>query len=207
MSTQKIIDLTLPLSAATITYPGNPKVRVRSFKSKTSYLSEITFGSHTGTHVDAPRHAFKTGRGADQLPLEKFIGPCRVLNLTRVRTAIAAADVTPFRIRRGERILLKTANSRRGFTRWRDDYIWLSPEAAAFLAEKNIALVGIDSLSVKQRGSLDNRPHTALLRRGIPIIEGLNLSRVQPGRYTLLCLPLKFAGLDGAPARAVLMGN
>ena len=81
----------------------------------------------------------------------------------------------------------------------------MASEAAAFLAKKRIALFGIDALSVKERGSLDNRPHTALLSRGIPIVEGLDLHRVSPGRYFLTVLPLKLSGLDGAPARAVLL--
>lgn len=201
----RLIDISLPLHGQTVVYPGNPRVRIRPRHGKTSWHSEITLGSHSGTHVDAPRHAFKTGRGVDRLSLAAFYGPCRVLDVTRARTAIATADLASFRIRRGERILLKSCNSRRGFTRWRDDYIWLSPEAAAFLAARRVALVGIDALSVKQRGSPDNRPHTALLSRGIPIIEGLDLSRVKPGRYVFVGLPLKFVGLDGAPVRAVLL--
>lgn len=201
----RIIDISLPLHRGTIMYPGNPSVRITSQRSTTSYVSEITLGSHTGTHVDAPRHAFRRGRGVDRLPLSAFIGPCRVLDMTGVRLAVTVSDLRPQRIRAGERILLKTKNSRRGFARWRDDYIWLAPDAAAFLASHRITLLGIDSLSVKQRGSPDNRPHTALLSRGIPIVEGLNLARVRPGRYTVVCLPLRFVGLDGAPARVVVM--
>lgn len=200
-----IYDISLPLSARTMVYPGNPRVSVKSLRSKTSYISEVTLGSHTGTHVDAPRHAFKTGRGVDRLPLDVLIGPCRVLDLTRVVSSIAVADLRPMRIRAGERILAKTQNSRRGFRKFYSDYIWLAPEAAKFLAEKKIALFGIDYLSVKQRGSPDNRSHTELLRRNIPIIEGIDLSRVKPGRYQLICLPLRLVGLDGAPARAVLL--
>lgn len=203
----KIFDISLPLSPSTMVYPGNPRVTVKPLRSKTSYLSEITLGSHTGTHVDAPRHAFKTGRGVDRLPLDALIGPCRVLDLTRAVSSITINDLRPMRIRTGERILAKTQNSRRGFQRFHSDYVWLSPAAAKFLAAKKIALFGIDYLSVKQRGSPDNRPHTELLRRNIPIIEGLDLSRIKPGKYQLICLPLRFVGLDGAPARVVLVKN
>lgn len=201
----EIIDISLPLSGKTVVYPGNPKVRIKSLRGKTSDLSEITFGSHTGTHVDAPRHVFKIGRGVGELPLASFIGPCRVLDLTNVSGAIAVGDLQPHRIRARERILVKTKNSQRGYKKWRDDYVWLMPDAAKFLAKKKIALFGIDALSVKQRGSPDNQPHTALLSRNIPIVEGLDLKRILPGRYFLAVLPLKFMGLDGAPARAVLM--
>ena len=206
MKRPSIVDISRPLHRNTIIYPGNPPIRIRSLKSATSYLSEITLGSHTGTHVDSPRHADRRGIGIDRLPLGAFIGRCRVLDLTSVRSAITQNDLRKFRIGAGERILLKTKNSSRGFAHWRDDYIWLTSEAAAFLAKRRIALLGVDSLSVKQRGNPDNRPHTELLRRRIPILEGLDLSRVRPGRYQLICLPLKFVGLDGAPARAVLVG-
>lgn len=201
----KIIDISLPLSRGMVVYPGNPKLRVATLRGNTSDLSEIMMGSHTGTHVDAPRHVFKRGRGVGELPLQTFIGPCRVLDMTNVFAAITVSDLQPHRIRASERILVKTKNSKRGFKKWRDDYIWLAPEAAEFLAKKKIALFGIDALSVKERGSPDNRPHTALLSRHIPIVEGLDLSRVAPGRYFLAVLPLKFMGLDGAPARAVLL--
>jgi len=200
----RLIDISLPLHGATVVYPGNPRVRIRTLRGKTSWHSEISFGSHTGTHVDAPRHVFKNGQGVDKLPLASLVGPCRVLDMTKVKVAITQGDLRPTRIHAGERVLLKTRNSRRGLQRFFPTYVWLTPDAAKFLADKKISLFGIDSLSVKQRGSPDNRPHTELLRRGIPIVEGLNLARVRPGRYTLLCLPLKLVGLDGAPARAAL---
>lgn len=200
----KIFDISVPLGERTVVYPGNPRVRIKTGRSRTSLVSEISLGSHTGTHVDAPRHAFRTGRGVGELALERMVGPCRVLDLTRVQVAISVGDLRSQRILAGERILVKTKNSQRGFSRWRDDYIWLSSAAAEFLVQKNIALFGIDALSVKQRGSLDNRPHIALLSRNIPIVEGLDLRAVKPGRYFLAVLPLKFVGLDGAPARAIL---
>ncbi|MDD5110366.1 MAG: cyclase family protein [Patescibacteria group bacterium] len=202
----RIIDISLPLDKTTVVYPGNPAIRITPRRGKTSDMSAITLGSHTGTHIDAPRHVFKKGRGVGELALDRCVGPCRVLDLTGVRTAVTTNDLRSHRIRSGERILVKTRNSKRGFKKWYDDYIWLAPDAAVFLARKKIALFGIDSWSVKQRGSPDNRPHTALLARGIPILEGLNLKAVRPGRYFLAALPLRFSRLDGAPARAVLFG-
>ncbi|TSC77305.1 MAG: arylformamidase [Parcubacteria group bacterium Gr01-1014_31] len=202
----RLVDISLPLHGKTVVYPGNPRVKIRTLRGKTSWHSEVVLGSHTGTHVDAPRHAFRDGGGVDRLPLQAFYGPCRVLDLTRLAGAITTTDLAGYRIRAGERVLLKTRNSRRGFSRWWDDYVWLTGEAAAWLAQRRVSLVGIDSLSVKQRGSPDNRPHTALLSRGIPIVEGLDLSKVRPGRYVFIGLPLKFMGLDGAPLRAALLG-
>lgn len=202
----KIFDVSLPLLEKTIVYPGNPGVRIRGIKTKTSVISEITFGSHTGTHADAPRHVFPKGAGVDRLSLDVCIGSCRVLDCARARDCVRVADLRAARIRKGERILIKTQNSRRGFRKFYDDYVYLHGEAARFLAERGVVLFGIDYLSIKQRGSSDNRPHTELLRRRVVVFEGLDLSRVRPGRYQFIGLPLKFVGLDGAPARAVLVG-
>ncbi len=202
----EFFDVSLALSPRTVVYPGNPKVRFKPLKSKTSYLTEITLGSHTGTHVDAPRHVFKNGTGITGLNLGKFFGPCRVLDLTKSKQSILKTDLEKLQIKPGERILAKTRNSLRGFKKFYSDYIYLDGEAAKWLASQRIALFGIDYLSVKQRGSEDVRPHTELLRKGIPIVEGLDLSKIKAGKYTFVGLPLKFVGLDGAPIRAALIG-
>lgn len=201
----RIFDISLPIHERMPVYPGNPLVRIRPLRTATSYLSELTFGSHTGTHIDAPRHAKKSWQGIDSLPLERMVGPCRVIDFTHAKISLSAQDFLAARARKGERILVKTKNSERGFKVFRDDYIYLESDAATFLAKRGIALFGIDSLSVKKRGSADNRAHTEFLGRGIPIAEGLDLSRVKTGRYFLAVLPLNIRGGDGAPARAILI--
>ena len=201
----KIIDISWPMAAGVAVYPGNPVLRIASRMGKTSVHSEITIGSHTGTHVDAPRHVFERGQGVDEVSLDALMGPCRVLDGTKVKSAVTVADLRPYRIRVGERILVKTKNSRLDHKVFYTDYVYLDGEAAEWLAAQRIKLFGIDYLSVKQRGSADNRPHTALLGKNIPIIEGLDLHAVKPGKYQLIALPLKFIGLDGAPARVVLV--
>jgi arylformamidase len=108
-------------------------------------------------------------------------------------------------IHQSERLLFKTSNSLRGFDRFYDDYVYLEPEAARYLVSVGVMLVGIDALSVKQRGAQDNTAHTALLSKAVPIIEGLNLTEVEAGEYTLCAFPLAFKEIDGSPARAVLM--
>lgn len=203
---EQIIDISLPLNSETIIYPGNPPIEVETLTSKSgSVHSKISFGSHTGTHVDAPRHAFPKGNPIDTFSLSSYVGLCRVLDLTRNTKKIDAHDLEEKRIQADERILLKTRNSFIGYEKFRDDYVYLTSEAAIYLAEKNIMLLGIDYLSVKQRGAPDNTAHTALLANNIPIVEGLNLKDILEGAYFLICLPLKFTGLDGAPARAVLL--
>ena len=202
---KKIIDISLLLSDKTIVYPGNPELKIATIPGKTSTHSEITIGSHAGTHLDAPKHVFENGAGVDKVDLNKIVGECRVLDMTRVKEVIGVDDLKKEKIKKGERILVKTKNSKRGFEKFYDDYIYLGGEAAEFLAKKKIALFGMDYLSVKKRGGPDNRPHTELLRSGVVIFEGLDLSKVKPGKYFFVGLPLKFAGLDGAPARAVLI--
>lgn len=201
----KIIDVSWPLEPGIAVYPGNPELRITPQMGKTSVHSQIAIGSHTGTHIDAPRHVFARGKGIDAVSLDMLVGPCRVLDCTQAKVAVTVADLSSQRIARGERILVKTKNSRLGHQVFYTAYVYLDGDAAEWLAARRIKLFGIDYLSVKQRGSTDNRPHTALLGRGIPIVEGLDLKNVKPGRYQLVALPLKFVGLDGAPARVVLI--
>lgn len=203
----RIIDISLPLKTGMINYPGNPALEIETSKSftGTSFISKITFGSHTGTHIDAPAHAAQDGAGIDEISLERLIGNCRVLDFTNVDESIKVADLENKNINTGERILVKTKNSIRGFESFYEDYIYLESDAAKFLADKKIILFGIDYLSVKKKGSTDNRAHTELLSKGIPIFEGLDLSKVEEGEYFFIGLPLKFTGLDGSPTRAILV--
>lgn len=204
-----IIDISMGIGKDTIIYPNNPSISMETFKNPggSSYLSRIVFGSHTGTHIDAPRHVFENGKTIDQFELGLFVGPCRVLDMTASAGAISKKDVLSKNIVPGERILFKTKNSDRGYNQFWDEYIFVSSEAAQYLAEKKVALVGIDYLSIKQRGSKDNTPHTAFLAKNIPIIEGIDLSKVHEGVYFLIALPLKFICLEAAPCRAVLVSD
>src|SRR3989338_2099486 len=207
MNYSQIIDISLPLHSGTIVYPGNPQIEIEELKSQSSgsVISKITFGSHTATHIDAQKHVVEGGKPVDQILLETFIGPCRVIDCTQDLGSIKRETLEHQNIQKGDRILLKTTNSSRGFETFYDDYVFVSPKASQFLAEKEVALVAIDYLSIKQRGSKDNTPHTHLLEKNIPIVEGVDLSKVEPGEYYLIILPLKFVNIDGAPARAVLL--
>lgn len=208
MRTNRYIDISLPIVEGMITYPGDVKPRIvgpRRKRGSSTFHSILTLGSHTGTHIDAPRHVLKNGARVDTITFDRLIGPCRVLDCTTARSNVTIQDLKPHRIKRNERILLKTRNSRHGFQRFPQHYIALDGDAAEYLGRTNVRLVGIDMLSVKQRGSRDQRPHTALLKRGIPIIEGLNLRYVRPGQYHLIALPLRLKNLDGGPARVILI--
>lgn len=201
---QQLIDISLPLSPDSITYPNNPQVEFESLPTQNNTITKITFGSHSGTHIDAPSHAILGGKTIDQFPIETFYGNARVIDCSNSHESIEVADLESKNIQQGERILLKTSNSSRGFKEFFPDFVFLSPEAAEYLASREVLLVGIDSLSIKQKGNPDNRAHTLLLERNIPILEGLDLSKVEEGEYALECFPLKFIGIDGSPVRAVL---
>jgi arylformamidase len=205
----KIIDISLPLNNNTPVYPGNVPLSVsihHAMPEHATQLSSITFGSHTGTHIDAPGHAIALAPMLDDIPLEIFVGPCMVLDFSNEQgEAVTTEMLKNENIKKGDRVLLKTRNSTRGFTDFYDDYVYLDGDAAEYLVGLGVSLVGIDALSIKKRGGSDHRPHTALLSKNIPIIEGLDFSKVTSGEYELVCLPLNFTGIDGAPARAILI--
>lgn len=206
MNYSKIIDISIPINKHTVVYPGNPAVEIEELKSQSSgsIISKITLGTHTATHVDAQKHVIDGGKSLDDIELTSFIGKCRVVDCIKDQDAVSLETVEKANIQKGERILLKTTNSLRGFRTFYEDFIYVSPEAALYLSEK-VRLIGIDYFSIKQKGSKDNRPHTSFLEKNIPIIEGIDLSQVEEGIYTLVALPLKLTARDGAPVRAVLL--
>jgi arylformamidase len=202
----KLIDISLPLYDGMPIYPGTAVTKIRQVKSGsgTSVLSELQMTSHAGTHVDAPVHGIPGGETLNQLDLEVFYGPARVLDLSSVKDSVEVGHLQAKAVMQGERILIKTMNSSRDFKAFRDDYVYLSASAAEYLAQIGVMLVGIDALSIKKRGDKDNSSHTSLMSRQIPILEGINLKDVQEGEYTLSAFPIALQ-YDGAPARAVLI--
>ena len=205
LENKKIIDISLPIKPGMVVYPGNPEIEFSDCSSSTSELTKITLGSHTGTHIDAPRHSKVSAAGINTWPLSRFIGPVRVIDATNDTEFISVKTVAAAAPQSDERLLFKTQNSIRGFESWRSDYVYLSGEAAEILAKSEIGLFGLDWISVKQQGNPDNRSHTELLGKNIPILEGLDLSNVEPGEYDLIFLPLSFGNLDGGIGRAVLI--
>lgn len=187
------------------TYPGNPEVFFDEVRGATSTLTKVSLGTHTGTHIDAPKHVFENGLSIDELPPETFVGPCRVLDMTHCSDAVRMEDLQVHKIHAHERILLKTKNSLGDQEVFVDVYVYLDGDAAEYLANVPIALLGIDALSVKQRGRKDYRAHTSLLEKNIPVIEGLALGDVAEGMYFFIGMPLRLRGLDGSPIRAVLL--
>jgi arylformamidase len=168
-------------------------------------VSSISMGSHTGTHADAPKHFYDQGLTIDQLSLDYFIGPAKVFELLD-RSTISKADLQPFEILKGDIILLKTRNSALLTKTEFDPYFtYLEPEAAEYLAEIGIRTFGFDYLTIDSYGSLDFKAHYTLLSKDIVIIEGLNLSEIDPGKYQMVAMPLKLKDGNGSPARVVLI--
>jgi len=208
----RIYDISVPVRDGGFVYPGNPEIRIESrlaiSRGAGANVSGLAFGSHTGTHVDAAKHFFDDGQTIDDVPLEKLLGPAILLAFPDNLMSITASDLEKQDIGPHTRILLRTRNSkllaRPDFVK---DYTFLSPDGAEYLCSKGVDLVGVDYLSIEQFHSGHHRTHRTLLERNVVIVEGLDLSEPPPGEYELLCLPLRLAGLDGAPARAVLIAR
>lgn len=207
---KRILDISVPIANGGVVYPGNPEIRIEPqselSRGGSSNVSRIALGSHTGTHVDAPRHFFDAGGTVDRLPLDALIGPATVIAFDDHVMRVTAADLQRHRLDGAERVLLRTRNSAFVTDRqFHPDFTYLAPDGAEYLVERGVKLVGVDYYSVEQFHSGHHRTHRTLLERGVVIVEGLDLSAVDPGTYTFTCLPLRMEGLDGAPARAVLM--
>jgi arylformamidase len=209
----RIYDVSVPLSEATPTYPGDPGIEIRSWKSlaegDSANVSLLHMGVHTGTHVDAPAHFIEGAGRVESMSLEALIGEAQVIavpeSITLIDAEFAAAHCQPGR----ERILFKTRNSNFWSGEnpvFHADFTHLDLSAAEYLVSQGIKLVGIDYLSIERFKSAMHETHRALLSKGIVILEGLDLRWVVAGTYELICLPLRIAGGsgDGSPVRAVL---
>lgn len=196
----EIIDISVPIRTGMITYPGDPDVRLERVTSigagAQANISKLDFGVHTGTHVDAPLHFIEGAAAADELPLDVLNGPCEVITVEQLDAA--AAESIPEGV---ERVLFRTPNSELwAQDTFPDEFERLNGAAAEALVARGVKLVGVDYLSVG-----DEDAHHVLLGAGVVPIEGLDLRGVAAGPYELHCLPLKLAGSDGAPARAILI--
>jgi arylformamidase len=208
----RIYDVSVPIRDGGLIYPGNPEIHLSLQQSVAlgagANVSSVEFGSHTGTHVDAARHFFDDGQTVDQIPLETLMGPALVLEFGS-ETVVTRADLEKHDLSNVDRVLLKTRNSSylTQDPEFHRDYTFLAPDGAEHLVNLGVKLVGIDYLSIEQFHSGHHRTHLTLLRANVVIVEALNLADVPPGRYMLYCLPIKLAGCDGAPARAVLISE
>lgn len=210
----RIYDVTIPINHSIPVWPGDPQPSIQRISKMEdgdeSNISKISMSVHIGTHVDAPFH-FLGGKTAtvEKLPLNQLIGRAYVLHLPDevdqiTAPVLEAAEIPP----RTRRLLFKTRNSqiwKNHHGNFVEDFVAITQDGAEYLVDKGIKLVGVDYLSVAPF-TASTETHQILLRAGMVIIEGLDLSEVSQGRYSLYCLPLRIEGADGAPARAILIG-
>ncbi len=206
-----IYDISLPISEVLPVWPGDPPVHIthssRLDLGDEATVSRLNFGAHTGTHVDAPAHFVAGGTGVDRLDLDLLVGPAMVVHVLEASTISAdlleSLDIPP----RTERVLFRTRNTElwaRHSTEFDKEFVAITEDGARWLVSRGVRLVGVDYLSVAP--FRDPVPtHQTLLRAGMIVVEGLDLGQVAQGRYQFICLPLKLAGGDGAPARAILL--
>ncbi len=207
-----IIDISVTLRQGLACWPGEdyghvePSQRIAA--GDPCNLSRVTLGLHTGTHVDAPWHFGEGDRTVEAIPLSQLVIRARVLDLTQVESAIGRGDLEGH-LDGIQAVLFKTTNSGKleAMEPFDPDFIHLDESAADYLVEHNIRTVGVDYLSVEGY-HVENAPvHHRLLGANVLLVEGLDLSQVEPRDYLLVVLPLKIEGADGAPARAILIDS
>lgn len=208
----RLHDISLTVTSNLVTWPGDPSVELERVEKieegANANVSRMVMGVHTGTHVDAPYHFLKDGTTIETLPLDVLVGAVQVIDVGDLVGVISKEVLQSAHLIPGvSRILFKTRNSQiwtRGETDFQVDFVGIDASGAEYLVQQGIRLVGIDYLSIAPYKQ--SRPtHQILLQAKIVVIEGLNLSQIQPGVYQLVCLPLKLGGSDGAPARTILI--
>jgi len=203
LSYTTIIDISRPIHEGMMLAPGDPAVRFVKNVQPQWVDTVISMNVHTGTHVDAPLDVFPDARSIDRVKLDRLIGPCRVLDMMHVVECIEIMDLETLDIKKGERLVFKTRNSVRGYKEFFADHVYMSIEAAGYLVDTGVLLVGFDYLSIDKGDEI--LTHKVLLGSEVALVENLNLAKVDPGSYGLVILPLRLVDLDGAPARAVLL--
>ncbi|MCI0482128.1 MAG: cyclase family protein [Candidatus Dadabacteria bacterium] len=203
------IDITVPLSDGMVHWPGDPPVKVFRLrdmgKGDDFNMTALSMSVHTATHLDAPSHFTKLKTGIDKMPLSAVVGNARVIEIED-KELIKEEELRAHRIRKGERILFKTRNSKRkwGKKPFDENFVHLSTDAAKYLVERQVQTIGVDYLSIGGYEGNVVEVHHIIRNASIWVIEGLDLSQVEPGDYELICLPIKIENCEGAPARALL---
>jgi kynurenine formamidase len=199
----KIYDLTRTISHDMQVYPGDPQPKFdphATIKDNEVNVTTIKLGSHTGTHVDAPRHFLQEGNSVDVEPLDKFIGDAAIIDASD-KNSVTSEDFSGYDIRSNDIVLIYTGTGDR-----QTDFTYLDISAAKWIVEHGAKCIGIDTASVEKYGDKDAPVHKILLARNIGIIENLtNLKEFAGGRMFFVCLPLPLKGIDGSPARAVFV--
>ena len=199
-----IYDISRTITEKTYVYPEDPEFKLQSVCENPFKVSLFTMGSHTGTHIDAPRHFFKDMNDISSIDLNCICGKCKVIHITN-KLLIEKEDILKYNIEKNDIIIFKTSNSEKfDGENYLSEYCSLTYECACYLVEKNINVVGIDYISIESESSTDFCVHKKLLENNIPIIESLDLKNIDEGEYKFYCLPLKIKYADGCPVRCIL---
>lgn len=203
----KMHDITMTIEESMQVYKNKPEKRpsleiTRDFNGSSARESRLSMDMHTGTHLDMPLHFVPGGATVEQLEPDRLVRPCRVLDLSHVEEAVHVEDIETYAIQPGETILLKTRNS--ATEQFDPSFVYLAGDAAVYLRDLRIDCIGIDGLGI-ERAQPEYQTHRTLLGAGILIIEGLRLQTVAEGAYLLVAAPLKIAGAEAAPLRALLI--
>lgn len=199
------IDISPPLSATTPVWPGDrpfqQKVQCRLVDGDSVNLSSIETSVHIGAHADAPYHYHENGQTVEMLDLDPYLGECFVIDCTGAKSigleyCQFSHEIAP------KRVLFKTRSQLA--EKFERDFCFLLPEAVAHLGRLGVKLIGIDTPSVDPFDSKELSAHNVFYQYDMRNLEGLDLSKVKPGRYELIALPLPLVGLDGSPVRAIL---
>ncbi|MDX1686861.1 MAG: cyclase family protein [Candidatus Promineifilaceae bacterium] len=203
-----IIDISRTLSAEIAVWPGDTpfqmRTTMRQAEGASVNLTTLTLSAHTGSHADAPYHYTDDGTTLEGVALEPFWGAAQVVTVQKEGGPLTPDDFTGYDLSRAPRLLVHSAASELNPTRFPEQYVYPSPELAAFLGERGVILYGTDAPSMDAVDSQRLPGHNALDQQGIAILEGLDLSRAADGVYELVSLPLKIADGDGSPVRAAL---
>ena len=200
-------DISVILGEQNVTYPGDPAFMRELPSPEAREAMRITMCAHSGTHLDSPAHFFPEGRRLDDFAIGEFVLPAQVVEVLDPE-AVTLEDLEDVVTSPGEAILFRTGNSHSGRAvsgQFTDRYVYLTAGAAQWCVDRGLRLVGLDYTSVDDPRDAAAPAHHILLGAGLLVLEAINLADVRPGRYTLLCFPLRIKGAEGAPARAVLM--
>jgi arylformamidase len=202
----RIYDVSQKVSPRIAVWPGDTpfsvKYVMRIDEGMSCNVSTVTMSVHTGTHTDAPYHFVEGGKKIAEVPIEKYVGRATVVHV-KSKDAVRPGDLAGLDLSKVERLLFRTAD-RLDYEHWKDDFAYLTEDAARLIASQRLALVGIDTPSVDFSASKTLTAHKILLTAEVAILEGLDLSEVPEGNYELIALPLRIEGVDSSPVRAIL---
>ncbi len=203
-----LIDISRSLAAETAVWPGDTPFQLKTVLERSQgaavNLTTITMSAHTGSHADAPYHFTDDGIRIDALDLRPYWGPAQVVTVTKQTGPLFPADFYAFDLSRAPRLLVRTAAENLPLAQFPETIVYPTPELAAYLRQQSIILYGTDAPSMDAIDSQDLPGHRAMLQNQIALLESLDLRSAPDGVYELSALPLKIAGGDGAPVRAVL---